>query len=197
MNSHIYSLSIFNGEPRKFNGGKNSLFSTQAWTTGCPHKPGQLAVHTNKRMTLEPFPSSIYKKILLYTTDLNTRVEAGKGQTMGPKAGEHRMSHRQDPGLHTDDCGPLPQTLEVGKCQEQMLGWLHWGRKCLANMFHLPFNLSVLKVGESRHWYKRLERNGFVVGITFPKECKSRGIPWGFPWHLQKCQPQIKESSRY
>lgn len=94
MNSHIYSLSIFNGEPRKFNGGKNSLFSTQAWTTGCPHKPGQLAVHTNKRMTLEPFPSNIYKKISLCTTDLNTRVEAGKGQTMGPKAGEHRMSHR-------------------------------------------------------------------------------------------------------
>lgn len=116
MNSHIYSLSIFNGEPRKFNGGK-IVFSA--------HKLGQLVIHTSldnwlftqTRMTLEPFPSSIYKKILMCTTDPNTRLEAGKGQTMGPKAGEHRMSHHQDPGLHTDDCGPLPQTFEVGKCQ--------------------------------------------------------------------------------
>lgn len=76
----------FSTESQENSMGERIVFSA--------HKLGQLAVHTNKRMTLEPFPSSIYKKILLYTTDLNTRVEAGKGQTMGPKAGEHRMSHR-------------------------------------------------------------------------------------------------------
>lgn len=107
MNSHIYSLSIFNGEPRQFSGGKNSLFSTQAWTTGYPHKLGQLAIHTNKRMKLEPFPSSIYKRSRC-TTDPNTRLEAGKGQTMGPIAREHWKSQRQGPGPHTDGCGPLP-----------------------------------------------------------------------------------------
>lgn len=77
MNSHIYSLSIFNREPRKFNGGKNSLFNTQARTTGYPPQ----------RM-LELFPCGIYKNYLNVDQRSEHRVRARKGQAVGPEARE-------------------------------------------------------------------------------------------------------------
>lgn len=131
MNSHIYSLLIFNGEPRQFSGGKNSLFSTQAWTTGYPHKLGQLAIHTNKRMTLEPFPVAYTKRSRCAPQIQTQDWRLGKVKRWGPKPeSTGRVSAkvqvptmtavvpcRQGPGLHTDDCGPLPRTFEVGKCQ--------------------------------------------------------------------------------
>lgn len=185
--SHLQPID-FQRRAQKIQWGKNSLFSTQAWTTGYSHK---------QEWRWNPFPVAYTKRSRCAPQIQTQDWRLGKFRLWGLKPESTRWVTTKIQVSTLMTVVLCLRLLRLASVSNRCWGDSIEAESAWQTISHLPFNLSILKVGESRHWYKRLERNGFAVGITFPKECKSRGIPWGLPWHLQKCQPKIKESSRY
>lgn len=140
--SHLQSID-FSTESQENSMGGRIVFST--------HKLGQLAIH-NKRMMWNPFPVAYTKMISMWTKDLNTRLEAGKGQAIGPKDREHWIRSQSGYlGLHTGYCDPLALDFwgwqmsvtdaEVTPLRQELPGK------------HFPSLLQFLSF-ESRHWCK-------------------------------------------